>query len=419
MMKSHKIFGIKEFTLFLMVFYWSLVPLSKSVLFDQFGGVFRLRELFFLLVAIISIVGFIIKGKFKIHLRESDKVFSWLLLLIVYLSISVFFVQFERYEYFYAAITTLANMFSLVLVVLYFSRIKNFEYTLLILSRWLCIISVIYVVISVIDFGVRGDFGSSAEELGVGRAKGPLYYVSTGGYVLTIAFVFILNFYKKRKAPIGLCDKIFLALCFVGIAGTGSRVAILSLIIVSIFSMDFKKLKTQVGLLIVLLVVFYIINDLVSISVISLDRFQRLLAEGRTYTYLTAISAWLENWSTTLFGNGFYSVWQWRDLTIEDVVDYREDVIFSIYGFTLYHPHSDLFQLLAHGGLMSVLLYFVFWFKVLLKVLKSSGLHILLAFSCVFIMGLFETYYFFRFELSFISLLYMSFFINDAKKEFS
>ncbi|PAY00665.1 hypothetical protein CKO50_14640 [Pseudoalteromonas sp. HM-SA03] len=418
-MKSYKIVGIKEFTLFLLVFYWSLVPLSKSVLFDQFGGVFRLRELFFLLVAIIPIVGFIIKGKFKFYLTESDRVFSWLLLLVINLFISVFFVQFERVEYFYAAATTLVNMFSLILVVLYFSRIRNFEYTLLILSRWLCIISVIYVFISVIDFGVRGDFGSSAEELGVGRAKGPLYYVSTGGYVLTIAFVFILNFYKKRRAPICLYDKMFLALCFVGIAGTGSRVAILSVIIVFIFSMDFRKLKTQIGLLVVLLVVFYIINNLVSNSVISLDRFQRLLAEGRTYTYFTAISAWLEDWTTIFFGNGFYSVWQWRDLTIEDIVDYREDVMFSIYGFTLYHPHSDFFQLLAHGGLMSISLYFIFWFQALLKVFKSSGLHILLAFSCVFIMGLFETYYFFRFELSFISLLYMSFFIDNTKEELS
>ncbi|WEK53639.1 MAG: O-antigen ligase family protein [Candidatus Cohnella colombiensis] len=226
-------------------------------------------------------------------------------------------------------------------------------------SFMLTFIICIYAAESLIGLGIRSQSASIImEDVGIVRLKGPLGGAAIMSVVMTLtAGVYLGNVMKRRKPVI--LYQIALIITLVTILLTGSRSGVLAIGIFGlliVFRMRSLKKIMQLGLgaMLAMAIVY---------PFISFDRISKIEDTSRTQTWQTAMKIATEYPKTLWMGKGYGTVWPWYlDERLSGGATIWPKT--SVYGYTLYHPHSTYVELLVELGLIPSLVFI--WILVLL-----------------------------------------------------
>lgn len=248
-------------------------------------------------------------------------------------------------------------------------------------------------------------FGSVSSYGGV-RLRGPLGGAAVIHVImLPVLAVHIANI-KRRSNPVTLSW--IAALLTIGeIFLTGSRAGVATmLIMVILLFIKRGTIKTYVILILSASIIFFSLNMLMDF-----ERFTNFEDSKRQLTHQTSLQIATQSTSNFLFGQGYSALWPWY-LYTESMRGSSnvENMVYTHYGFILYHPHSVFLQLLVELGAVSFIPFLIILANIIKKlrnIKDTMRKFILMAILCTLPSFLADLYLFNNWQVSMVWWLFV------------
>ena len=198
------------------------------------------------------------------------------------------------------------------------------------------------------------------------RLKGPLGNAATIHLImLPVLAIHLGNVFMKKRKFIPISASI---ITFLTIIMTGSRTALICLVLL-IFLLLFERISIKKTIIIGLISIFCY---LIILNVVSTDRYQSFEDAARQTNLETSLEISTQSSKTLIFGTGYGTIWPWYYYENSEVNPLSgSNMINTLHGRALYHPHSLLLGVLTELGLIALIPLLVILLIMVKSFLKS------------------------------------------------
>jgi O-antigen ligase len=240
------------------------------------------------------------------------------------------------------------------------------------LTIFIAFIGIFYTISTFFSLGFRPDKISGD----IGRVKGPFFGVANAYFVLIPALAYSLEKFRNHHSGNRWFDLAITTSLIITIIGTGSRGAILALILFLILQIILIKEKAKALLVLILILllaipaagIYYTRSSNVA------ERLQSVESIDREKTYKASYEIIVNrSFKDNIFGSGYGSYWPWYLIQEEGRIR-DTGIVWNPYGMILYKPHSTLLLLSVELGIIGFLYYIYLWY-ILFKIYISNLTH--------------------------------------------
>ena len=239
---------------------------------------------------------------------------------------------------------------------------------------FLAAVGTLYFAESYFALGLRQGFlYAPSIDFGIDRVRGPLFGASAGYFILTPAIAYVLNQATLRSVG-RIWNITLLFLLTLTLIGLGSRAALLLLLVLGVILLVFLRELSRKLLVLLMLTTITLTAWVLVFSRAETERLRSLEDHRRFETHATALEiVRSETPVEQVFGSGLGSYWPWYLTDVDPLGPQNSPYYFAptLFGPTLYHPHSTFLFLAVELGCVGIIFFGLLWLT-LIRLLRSS-----------------------------------------------